>query len=144
MSGIRTTGTCMSSPATPHTARAAGDGWEVSWLPGRTLTRTQATTAMVIANVVGGRGVGLADDPIWPHLDNWAAELGLSGADAVVRVSEPPIQDDPAAPGRRTKRQLFGGARLCAHAERDGQGAHWLPPGHTCEAETGQEPEAGT
>jgi hypothetical protein len=57
---------------------------------GRTLSRDQATTAMVIATMVSGRGVGLSDDPIWPLLDNWAAELGLSGADAVVRASEPP------------------------------------------------------
>jgi hypothetical protein len=87
---MRITGTHMSSPATPHTATATGEGWEVSWLPGRTLTRDQAITAMVIANIVGTRGVGLSDDPIWPHLDNWAAELGLSGPDAVVRASEPP------------------------------------------------------
>jgi hypothetical protein len=90
VSGMRITGTHMSSPATPHTATATGEGWEVSWLPGRTLTRDQAITAMVIANIVGTRGVGLSDDPIWPHLDNWAAELGLSGPDAVVRASEPP------------------------------------------------------
>ena len=141
MSGIRTTETSMSSPATPHTARAAGEGWEVSWLPGRTLTRNQATTAMVIANIVG-KGVGVADDPIWLHLDNWAAELGLSGADAVVRVSEPPVLDGSATPDRRTADQSVG-ARLCAHADRDGRGAHWLPPGETCEAETGQELEAG-
>jgi hypothetical protein len=144
MSGIRITDTFMTSPATPHTARAAGDGWEVSWLPGRRLTRNEAITAMVIANVVGDRGVGLAGDPIWPHLDGWAGELGLSGADAVARVSEPPLQEDPAAPGKQIAEPPFGGARLCAHADRDGDGAHWLAPGHACEAEPGQQPEAGT
>ncbi len=90
MSGITITGTHMSSPDTPHTATAKGEGWEVSWLPGRTLDRNQAITAMTIANIAGGRGVSLSDDPIWPFLDNWAAELGLSGPDAVVRASEPP------------------------------------------------------
>jgi hypothetical protein len=90
VTGITITGTSMRSPATPHTATAAGEGWEVSWLPGRALTRNQAITAMIIADVVGDRGVGLADDPIWPHLDGWAGELGLSGPDAVVRASEPP------------------------------------------------------
>jgi hypothetical protein len=144
VSGIKITGTFMSSPATPHTARPSGDGWEVSWLPGQTLTRNEAITAMVIANVVGDRGVGLAEDPIWPHLDGWAGELGLSGADAVVRVSEPPTPDGPATPGKRTAEPPFGGARVCAHADRDGQGAHWLRPGETCQAETGHEPEAGT
>ena len=90
MSGIRITDTYMTSPNTPHTASATGDGWEVSWLPGRTLDRNQATTAMVIADIVGGRGAGLSDDPIWPFLDNWAAEMGLSGPNAVVRASKPP------------------------------------------------------
>jgi hypothetical protein len=144
MSGIKITGTHMSSPATPHTARAAGDGWEVSWLPGRTLTRNGAITAMVIATIVGDRGVGLADDPIWPHLDGWAGELGLSGADAVARASEPPLPDGQATPKTPTAEPPSGGARLCAHADRDGQGAHWLLPGATCEAETGPQPEAGT
>lgn len=80
----------MRSTATRHTAAAADDGWTVTWLPGRRLSRNEAITAMAIAQVVGGRGVGLSDDPIWPHVENWAAELGLSGANAVVRVSEPP------------------------------------------------------
>ena len=138
MQGMRITDTRMSSPATPHTARAVGEGWEVSWLPGRALTRNQATTAMVIANIVGSKGTGLADDPIWPHLDGWAAELGLSGADAVARVSEPPRQAELPGPDKQTAEPPFGGARLCAHADRDGKGAHWLPPDETC-----QEPEAG-
>jgi hypothetical protein len=144
VSGIKITGAFMSSPATPHTARASGEGWEVSWLPGRTLTRNQAITAMVIANVVGDRGVGLAEDPIWPHLDGWAGELGLSGADAVARASELPTPDSPATPGNRTAGPPFGGARLCTHADRGGQGAHWLEPGQACQAETGHQPEAGT
>jgi hypothetical protein len=24
-------------------------------------------------------GIGLSDDPRWPHVDGWAAELGLTG-----------------------------------------------------------------
>ena len=92
MSGITITDTSMNSPATPHTATATGGGWTVSWLPGRTLTRDQATTAMVIANIIGGRGVPRADDPIWLHLDGWAAELGLTAPAAVARVSRPPAE----------------------------------------------------
>jgi hypothetical protein len=142
VSGIRITGTSMSSPATPHTARAVGEGWEVSWLPGRTLTRNQAVTAMVIAYTVAGGAIRDSGDRVWPHLDNWAAELGLSGPDAVAQVSEPPGPGEPAnRAGHIT--EPFGGARLCAHADRDGEGAHWLRPGETCEPETGQEPEAG-
>jgi hypothetical protein len=94
MSGITITDTTMASPATPHTATATGCGWEVSWLPGRTLDRNQAITAMTIADMVGGMGVPRADDPAWMFLDGWAAELGLTAPGAVARVSEPPTGRD--------------------------------------------------
>jgi hypothetical protein len=93
VSGITITDTTMTCPATPHTATATGGGWQVSWLPGRTLDRNQATTAMVIANIVGSKGVPRADDPIWLFIDGWAAELGLAAPTAVARVAEPPIGD---------------------------------------------------
>jgi hypothetical protein len=92
VSGITITDTTMTSPATPHTATATGGGWQVSWLPGRTLDRNQATTAMVIANIVGDTGVPRADDPVWLFLDGWAAELGLTAPAAVARVSTPPAE----------------------------------------------------
>ena len=83
----------MRSPDTAHTATAwpvpdpdEPTLWTVTWLPGRNLTRSQATTAMMLAQAVG-RGVGLSDDPQWPRLDSWARELGLTGPDAVVRAS---------------------------------------------------------
>ena len=40
--------TTMTSDQSAHTARKAPDqnGWEVSWLPGRTLDRNTAITAM--------------------------------------------------------------------------------------------------
>jgi len=46
-----------------------------------------AITAMTIADMVGGRGVPRADDPIWMHLDGWAAELSLTAPAAVTRAS---------------------------------------------------------
>jgi hypothetical protein len=73
MPGIRITATSMHSPATPHTATATGERWQVSWLPGRILTRNQAVTAMVIAYTVAGGAIRDSDDRIWPHLDNWRA-----------------------------------------------------------------------
>jgi hypothetical protein len=88
VNGITITDTTMTSPATSHTATATGGGWHVSWLPGRTFTQDQATTAMVIANLVGSKGVPRADDPIWMHLDGWAAELGLTAPTAVARAAE--------------------------------------------------------
>ena len=97
MSGITITDTTMTSPATPHTAMATGGGWEVSWLPGRILDRNQATTAMIIADIVGSAGVPRADDPIWLHLDGWAAELSLTAPGAVARASEPPGEREAGA-----------------------------------------------
>lgn len=97
MSGITITDTAMTSPATPHTATATGGGWTVSWLPGRTLDRNQATTAMTIADIVGTTGVPRVDDPIWMFLDGWAAELGLTAPGAVARASEPPGEREAGA-----------------------------------------------
>jgi hypothetical protein len=81
----------MRSADTRHTARPAGEGWEVTWLPGRTLTRSQAVSAMQIA-AKAGQGIDLSDDPVWPHIDGWARELDLTGPRAVVLASE--IPDD--------------------------------------------------
>lgn len=79
-----------------HEARAAADGWQVSWLPGQALTHSQAVSAMQIA-AKPGRGVGLPDDPIWLHIDGWAREMGLSGPNAGARASEPPARAEPEA-----------------------------------------------
>jgi hypothetical protein len=85
------TATTMSSSQSPHTARRQDEGgWEVSWLPGRVLTQNQAVTAMTIADVTATRDLTGSTDKMWPHLGNWAAELGLSGPDAVARASESP------------------------------------------------------
>ena len=43
---IRITDEAMTSDTTPHSTRPDGDGWAVTWLPGRVLTRNQAITAM--------------------------------------------------------------------------------------------------
>src|SRR5215467_11308705 len=123
MGGISITDTHMSSPDTPHTARVKGEGWEVSWLPGRTLNRNQAITAMTIASIVGGKGVPRADDPIWMHFDCWAAELSLTAPSAVMRACEPPLPHGPDTPQADTAGP-FGSSRLCAHANRDGKNAH--------------------
>jgi len=86
----------MRSPDTPHTARHRGDGtWEVSWLPKRTqLDRNQAISAMSIAEWVGqipaDAGPEAYSETFWVNIDGWAAELGLTGPDAVARASEPP------------------------------------------------------
>jgi hypothetical protein len=83
------TESAMTCAHTAHTARALDGGWAVSWLPGRVLTRDQAVTAMTIAEVASG-GLAGNRDRLLTHLHSWASELGLTGPDALNRVSGPP------------------------------------------------------
>ena len=85
------TSTTMTGDRTPHTApKAPGrTGWEVSWLPGQTLDVNAAVTAMTIANLAGT--VGLQEGHrLWPHIQDWAAELGLTAPAALAAASRPP------------------------------------------------------
>lgn len=82
----------MTSDQTCHKARhspyAAADGqgaWIVSWLPLRLLDRNQAITALTLAEVVATRELP-SESRWWPVVNAWAAELSLSGADAVRQV----------------------------------------------------------
>jgi hypothetical protein len=81
----------MTSDRTPHTARHAPDrpGWEVSWLPGQTLERNTAITAMILADTIGRHDIQ-EGHRLWPHIQSWAAELGLTGHDAIAHASRPP------------------------------------------------------
>jgi hypothetical protein len=93
--------TTMTSDQTAHTARQAPGSkhlWQVSWLPGRTVDRNSAITAMVLADQAGVPDLNQRHR-LWPHIEGWAAELGLTGSDAVNRVSQ------PAAPGQQHDRE---------------------------------------
>ena len=83
--------TTMTSDQTAHTARHAPDrnGWEVSWLPGQTLDRNTAITAMILADTTAEPDLH-EGHRLWPHIQSWAAELGLTAPDAIA-------QDLPAA-----------------------------------------------
>ncbi len=123
----------MRSDVTPHTAELrhfdAGDAWRVSWLPQRLMDRDAAITAMSLADLVSADGgIGLSDDRRWPEVDDLAAELGLSGPNAVARASEPPAGSQP------TDVSGTADAAQCAHADQAGRGAHWLALGQKCEA----------
>ena len=59
--------------------------WRVSWLPGRTVSRNQATTALVLASHITAGATSPAHRH-WPHITGWAAELDLTGEDAVAAV----------------------------------------------------------
>lgn len=94
----RITDATMTSDLTRHDARRVEGGWEVSWLPGRVLDRDQAITGMTLAETVaqlqdeGQRTVIDHTHHGWPLIDDLAAELGLTGPDAVVRVSEADLE----------------------------------------------------
>ena len=88
----------IRSAYTRHTATAwpvPGEPtlWTVTWLPGRNLTRDQAQAAMSIAEAVGRIPLDAGPEAwtagLWERLDSWAAVLGLSGASAVVQVTDP-------------------------------------------------------
>lgn len=78
----------MACAATGHTAHRGEAGWQVSWLPGRTLTRNQATTAMVLGEAAG-RGPK-PGDRIWPFIEGWAAELELPSGAAAASMARTP------------------------------------------------------
>ena len=88
---LRIDDTAMSSDRTAHTARYAADrnGWEVSWLPGQTLDRNTAITAMVLADTAAERDLREGHQ-LWPHIQSWAGELGLTAPDAITQASQPP------------------------------------------------------
>ena len=91
----------MTSDQTAHSARQAPGRehlWEVSWLPGRVLDRNSAITAIVLGDQAGVYELN-EQHRLWPHVEGWAAELGLTGSDAVNRVSQ------PFAPGRYHDRE---------------------------------------
>jgi hypothetical protein len=81
----------MTSDQSAHTARHSPDrnGWEVSWLPGQTLDRNGAITAMVLADTTAEPGLA-EGHRLWPFVQGWAAELGLTVPDALAKTSQPP------------------------------------------------------
>src|SRR5690349_7366781 len=82
----------MTSDQSPHTARHAPGhrhGWEVSWLPGQILDRDTAITAMILADIAATGDIH-PDHRLWPAVQSWSAEVGLTGPDAIKRAVQPP------------------------------------------------------
>jgi hypothetical protein len=85
------TDTTITSDQSSHAASRAPDrprGWEVSWLPGQILDRDTATTAMILADIAG-KGDLHQGDRLWPVVERWAADLGLTGTDVLTQASGP-------------------------------------------------------
>jgi hypothetical protein len=90
------TDTAITSDQSSHAARRAPGrprGWEVSWLPGQILDRDTATTAMILADIAG-KGDLHHGDRLWPVVERWAADLGLTGTDALTQACHPPRRAD--------------------------------------------------
>jgi hypothetical protein len=93
----------MTSDQSPHTARQAPDNrhsWEVSWLPGQVLDRDTAITAMILADIAATGDIG-PGHRLWPAVQSWSAEVGLTGPDAINQAAQPPPtprQPQPPAP----------------------------------------------
>src|SRR3954447_22652022 len=91
----------MTSDQSPHTARQVPGrrhGWEVSWLPGQVLDRDTAITAMILADIAA---TGDIQDGhrLWPAVQSWSAEVGLTGHDAIARAAQPlPAARQPQPP----------------------------------------------
>jgi hypothetical protein len=101
--------TTMTSDQTAHTAHLAPGsqhGWEVSWLPGQILDRNTAITAITLADITGEPGLH-EGHRLWAAVQSWSAELGLSGADAITRATQPPptAARQPEPPGRQPDRE---------------------------------------
>ena len=82
--------TTMTSDQTAHLASLAPGSqhlWEVSWLPGRALDRNSAITAMILADHASEPDLN-ERHRLWPFIESWAAELGLTGSDAINQASE--------------------------------------------------------
>ena len=84
----------ITSDRTAHTARPVPGhrhAWVVSWLPGQHLDRNSAITAMVIADASGPGGMNRGHR-LWPHIEGWAAELGLTAPTALAAIAAEPPQ----------------------------------------------------
>jgi hypothetical protein len=82
----------ITSDQSAHTARPVANQeyrWEVSWLPGRSMDRNSAITAMVLADVTGPGDLHTGHH-LWPHVEGWAAELGLTAPDVLAHLARPP------------------------------------------------------
>ena len=88
---LTSTDTTMTSDQTAHTARLAPGSqhlWEVSWLPGQALDCTSAMNAMIVADLASDADLNERHH-LWPFIQSWAAELGLTASDAINRATQP-------------------------------------------------------
>jgi hypothetical protein len=91
----------MTSDRTLHAARLTRGTQhhrEVSWLPGRRLTRNEAITAMTLAEACSTTAPP-ERNRLWPHIQGWAGELGITADHAISRISALPAWTAAAGTG---------------------------------------------
>jgi len=105
---LRINDTSMTSDQTGHTVRQLPDrtGWQVSWLPSQTLDRNTAITAMVVADLTAGQHLR-EGHRLWPHIQGWAEELGMTASEAITYLSPPAgdINGQHEQPSRQPDRE---------------------------------------
>jgi hypothetical protein len=84
----------------PHHPHRPPSPRRPAWLPGRRMDRNSAITAMVLADTAGS-GALHHEHRLWPHIDCWTAELGLSTPDALTLISRPPESISGRMPPQR-------------------------------------------
>ena len=115
--------TAMTSDQSAHTARPSPGRphqWEVSWLPGRTLDRNTAITAMILADTAAEADLH-EGHRLWPFVQSWAAELGLTGPGTIAQASQPRRQQPPARTSQRAPRP--GGSQLTSQTRHNARHA---------------------
>ena len=86
-----------TAPATPPRPSPGGiHAWEVSWLPGRHLDRNRPSPPWSSPT---SPPADMHDrHRLWPHVEGWAAELGLTAPDALSLTAARPDR----APAEKT------------------------------------------
>jgi hypothetical protein len=73
--GVRISDTSMSCDGSGHTATLVDESWQVSWLPGRTLDRNGAITALTLADIYAANPP--PGDRDWLLAADFERELGI-------------------------------------------------------------------
>ena len=68
----------------------------MSWLPGQIMDRNTAITAMILADTAAEQDLH-EGHRLWPFIQGWAEEVGLTAPDAIARASQPPGDIEPPA-----------------------------------------------
>lgn len=67
----------MCSSETGHEAREDADGWRVSWLPDRVLTRDGAVTALMLVELYRALALLPETHSRWRLARMWESEIGV-------------------------------------------------------------------